>query len=541
MENLISKVVILGGGTAGWMTATYLAKAFGERVQITLIEAETIPKIGVGEATIPNLQKVFFDFLGIPEEVWMRQCNASFKMGVRFVNWHRSPDDGRDQHFYHLFGLIPNCDGAPLTHYWLLRHHQEKDREPLAYACYKEAPLADANLSPRQADGTRVTHYAWHFDAHLVAAYLSKVGTEWGVRRVVDEVERVETRPTGGIEALCTRSGGRFEADLFIDCSGFRGLLINKALKEPFIDMKDYLLCDSAVAASISHDDGSCGIEPYTSAIAMRHGWTWKVPLLGRFGSGYVYSSNFTTPDRAAEEFLQLWGVKERDVRLNHLRFRTGRNRRAWVENCVSIGLASCSLEPLESTGIYFIYAAIYQLAKHFPDAAISPVLRENFNREIERMYDDSRDFIQAHYLFNGRTDTQFWHASRHGLKLSDSIRSKLELYKAGLAVGGSLGNSAQYYSDFETEFRNFWTNSNYYCVLSGMNCIPEAPLASIRYRSKSIDKAEKMFTELKLASRHLQAALPTCYEYLRGLHGDERDGWGSMHSPSVQVGSSAA
>ncbi len=520
MQDLIRNVVILGGGTAGWMTASYLARAFGERIHITLIEAETIPKIGVGEATIPNLQKVFFDFLGIPEEEWMRRCNASFKMGIRFVDWQAASSDGGGRHFYHLFGLIPTCDGIPLSHYWMLRRCQEGDREPLAYACYKEAALLDAKLAPRTLEGTPITHYAWHFDAHLVAAYLCDVATGWGVRRVIDELERVEMRPSGGIAALHTRSGGRYAADLFVDCSGFRGLLINRALSEPFIDMKDHLLCDSAVAASIPHDDARHGVQPYTSAIAMPHGWTWKIPLLGRFGSGYVYASEFVSQDRAAEDFLKLWNVSANDIKLNHIRFRTGRNRRAWVDNCVSIGLASCFLEPLESTGIYFIYAALYQLVKHFPDNAFNPTLTAQFNREIERMYDDCRDFIQAHYMMTSRTDTPFWQANKHDLTLSESIRSKLELYKAGLVVDAPLSDSTSYYENFEAEFRNFWTNSNYYCILSGMDCIPDAPLPRIRYSPDSVRKSQRMFAALKEQTADLQAKLPSCYEYLRHLHG---------------------
>src|SRR6516162_886563 len=247
MDDLIREVVILGGGTAGWMTASYLVKAFGSQIRITLIEADTIPKIGVGEATVPNLQRVFFDFLGLPEEEWMRECNAAFKGAVKFLNWRKS-DPRHSGHFYHLFGLIPNCDNVPLSHYWALRRHEEGVAEPVEYACYSAAPLLDAKLSPRAFDGSRAMYYAWHFDAHLVAAYLRKLAIGWGVHHVVDEIERVDLQQDGCIAALVTRSGRRYAGDLFVDCSGFRGLLINKALGEPFIDMSDHLFCDSAVA-----------------------------------------------------------------------------------------------------------------------------------------------------------------------------------------------------------------------------------------------------------------------------------------------------
>jgi hypothetical protein len=352
LNQLIRNVVILGGGTAGWMTASYLKKTFGAEVSITLIEAATIPKIGVGEATVPNLQRAFFDFLGVPEDEWMRECNASFKGAVKFVNWRKHPDAQGKNHFYHHFGLIPNCDGVPLSQYWYLRQQQEGNQEAMDYSCYMQSAILDANLSPRMLDGTRTMAYAWHFDAHLVAAYLCKLAVGWGVNHVIDELETVEHHPDGRIAALTTKGGGRYEGDLFVDCSGFRGLLINKAMNEPFIDMKNHLFCDSAVASAVPHDDAANGIEPYTSAIAMKHGWTWKIPMLGRFGSGYVYASDFVSEDEATDEFCKLWSLDPNKAKLNKIRFRTGRNRRAWVKNCVSIGLATCFLEPLEATGI---------------------------------------------------------------------------------------------------------------------------------------------------------------------------------------------
>src|SRR5688500_16126967 len=227
----------------------------------------------------------------------------------------------------------------------------------------------------------------------------------WGAKHVLDETEGTDFTPDGFLADTATKGGDVIKGDLFVDCSGFRGLLINKAMEEPFLDMSDHLLCDSAVATAVPNDDERYGIEPYTSAIAMSCGWTWKIPMLTRFGTGYVYSSKFISRDNATEEFLKLWGLSE-SVKLNQISFRVGRNRRAWVKNCVSIGLASCFLEPLESTGIYFIYAAIYQLVKHFPDQGFDERLMASFNREIETMFDDSRDFLQAHYLATPRRDT---------------------------------------------------------------------------------------------------------------------------------------
>lgn len=317
-----------------------------------------------------------------------------------------------------------------------------------------------------------------------------------------------------------TKSGARHEGDLFIDCSGFRGLLINKAMDEPFIDMSDHLFCDSAVATAVPHDDEKNGIEPYTSSIAMKHGWTWKIPMLTRFGSGYVFSSKFVSRDEATDEFVKLWKLNPSQAKFNQISFRTGRNRRAWVKNCVSIGLASCFLEPLESTGIYFIYAAIYQLAKHFPDKSFNPVLIARFNEEIETMYDDSRDFIQAHYFTTSRDDTPFWLANKNELHLSDNIKHKLATYKAGLAVNMTVTDDAAGYNSLENEFRNYWANSSYYCIFAGMGWLPDAPQPRIRYRAEDMLQAKQTFAALKAQAADWQARLPSTFDYLRMLHG---------------------
>ncbi|HEX6518964.1 MAG TPA: tryptophan halogenase family protein, partial [Streptosporangiaceae bacterium] len=307
--------------------------------------------------------------------------------------------------------------------------------------------------------------------------------------------------------------------DLFIDCSGFRGLLLNKAMGEPFLDMSDHLLCDSAVATAVPHDDAAEGVEPYTSSIAMTSGWTWKIPMLGRFGSGYVYSSKFATQDEATEEFCRLWNLDPDRTPLNQIRFRVGRNRRAWVKNCVSIGLASCFLEPLESTGLYFIYAAIYQLAKHFPDKRFDPVLIDRFNGEINTMFDDCRDFIQAHFYFAPRVDTPFWQANKQ-LHLADAFAEKVDMYRSGLPVNLPVAQDAGYYGNFEAEFSNFWTNSNYYCIFAGLGFLPDQPLPALTYKKESIAGAESIFEKVKRQQQHMLATLPTNYEFLKLLHG---------------------
>ncbi|MFD9698261.1 tryptophan halogenase family protein [Lentzea sp. NPDC059081] len=527
-DHRISNVVVLGGGTAGWMTASYLGKALGRHATITVLEAPSIPRIGVGEATVPNLHKTFFDFLGIPEEEWMRECNASFKMAVKFVNW-RTPGEGepegrqlrgRPDHFYHLFGLLPTHEGLPLSHYWAAKNLGGQTDEPFDYACYRESPMIDARLSPRSADGTRWTNYAWHFDAQLVADFLKRFATQkQGVVHVEDEMVDATIDQRGHITSLKTKQGRTIAGDLFVDCSGFRGLLINKLMREPFLDMGDHLLNDSAVATAVPHDDAAHGVEPATSAIAMKSGWTWKIPMLGRFGTGYVYSSRFTDADEAARDLCRLWDLDPEEQPLNHVKFRVGRNRRTWVRNCVSIGLSSCFLEPLESTGIYFITAALYQLGKHFPDKRFDPVLIDSFNREIETMFDDSRDFLQAHFTLAPRDDTPFWRACKE-ITLPEDIQFKIAQYRAGLAVNMPVTDEANYYENFEAEFRNFWTNSSYYCIFTGLDALPDHPLPALAFRPDAVEGAEPAFAQIRQKQAELLRTLPTTYDYLRELHG---------------------
>jgi tryptophan 6-halogenase len=528
VKDRIERVVILGGGTAGWMSAAYLGKTFQGSVKISVLEAPSIPTIGVGEATVPNLQRVFFDHLGIPEDEWMRECNASFKMAVKFINW-RTPGDGqstarewngRPDVFHHPFGLLPAHDEVPVSHYWSYRLLHGQTDEPFDYACFAEPAVMDAKLAPRRPDNSPAVPYAWHFDAHLVADFLRRYATEkQGCEHVQGVMRRVLRDPNGYVTALETEAGELLEGDLFIDCTGFRGLLINKELGEPFVDMSDRLVNDSAVACAIPHDDEQHGVEPYTSAIAMSSGWTWRIPMLGRFGSGYVFSSRFTDHDQAAEEFCRMWGLDPGTTNLNKIRFRVGRNQRAWVKNVVGIGLSSCFLEPLESTGIYFICAALYQLAKHFPDGRFDPVLVDRYNKEIEASFDDTRDFIQAHFYLSPRTDTEFWRANKE-IELGDGIKEKIALFRAGVPFNAPVTDEGTYYTSFETEFRNFWTNGSYYCIFTGLGLVPDHSLPALSYKPQALRAGDQLFEDIRKKEADLLNTLPANYDFLRRLHG---------------------
>jgi hypothetical protein len=526
-DNRIKEVVVLGGGTAGWMTAAFLGKALQGQVQVTLMEAPAIPRIGVGEATVPNLQSAFFDYLGIPEHEWMRECNASFKAAIRFVNW-RTPGDGTRlprphgdgvDAFYHHLTNLPEHDQIPLPQYWYAKKLAGEPVGDFDRSCFVGADLWDATKAPRFPDGEQVTGYAWHLDAHLVADFLCRFATErLGVRHVRDEYVDAVLDERGFVTVLRTASGQDLSADLFVDCSGFRGLLINQAMNEPFLDMGDQLLCDSAVAGAVPHDPDA-GIEPYTSAIAMRAGWTWKIPLRNRIGTGYVYSSAFASQDEATEDFCRLWGLDPATTPLNQVRFRVGRNRRAWVKNVVGIGLSSCFVEPLESTGLYFIYAAVNQLVKQFPDKHFDPVLIDRFNREIESMFDFTKDFIQAHFFFSPRTDTEFWRANKK-LPLGPDLQEKIALYRSGLPVNTSLSGERVFYGNSETENKNFWNNTNYWCIFAGLGFLPDRAMPVLAYKPESLRTVDPLFDDVRRRGHELLEKLPSMREYLDQLHG---------------------
>jgi tryptophan halogenase len=414
-------------------------------------------------------------------------------------------------------------DGVPLPQYWF--HLTGGRADPVDYACFREPVLMDALRAPKSFDGRCVVPHAWHFDADLVADFLKRWSVDGGVAHIQDDVREVSVNEQGRIESVTTKTGRQLRADLYVDCTGPRRVLIGKALAEPFVDMSGYLPCDSVVSAAVPNDDNANGIEPYTSAIAMSAGWAWKIPLLTRFGSGYVYSSKFTDADQAVRDFCRLWDVDESRLEFNETRFRTGRNRRAWVGNCVSIGRSSCFLEPLESTDIYFITASICQLAKHFPTRGMDERLIDRFNWEIQFMFDDCRDFVQAHYLASSRDDSPFWLANRNELTVSDDIREKIEVYRCGLPVNPPLSNEEDYYGSFDNEFRNLWTNDSYYCIFAGMGLLPDRPLGRLSYRPEAIAKARQVFARIREQQDELLQSLPSTVEYLQRLH--EKSGFG--------------
>lgn len=519
----IQNIIVVGGGSSGWMAATYLLKALNSKVNITLIESETINRIGVGEATVPTIQSEFFDRLGMKEEDWMPHCKATYKLGVKFFNWKTPPEKGGD-YYYHNFGEIPTIDEVPLTHIWIKKHLEENYQVPMAYACYSSLIACDLKKSPILLDGTPAQHYAYHFDALLLANFLRDWGKKQGIKHVIDNLTHTEQDEQGNIQCVVSESGKKYHADLFIDCSGFAGFLIEKTLHEPIVSFSDSLLTDRAVTINIPEPNpGVEGIRPYTSATAFKAGWLWEIPLFHRSGNGYVYSSEFTSDEEAEQEIREFFGEKADNLNARFIKFQSRRRRQSWVKNCVSIGLASSFLEPLESTGIYFIYAALYQLVRNFPNKQIDPTIRDRFNQKVAYMVEDVKNFIVMHFKTSPREDTPFWKANKYETKMPESLQLILDRQKAGLPIRQSHQENSQLYTSFSAQFENFWTNSNYQCILCGVDWLPNNSLPLLNYRQDIMDRGNQILMEVQAKSKQLADMLPSQYEYLKRIYTTEQ------------------
>jgi tryptophan halogenase len=405
------------------MAAAALVKLLPTRCRVQLVESEAIGIVGVGEATLPHI-RAFNERLGIDEADFMAATRATFKLGIEFADWGRIGDS-----YIHPFGTFGRgTNEVDFHHYWTRLHH-----EGLAIPSLEECSLAItmARLNRFQLPDddqdsmTSTFRYAYQFDALMFAPYLRRLAEEWGAKRTEGRIVDVQLdSETGHIAAVRLESGQRIAGDLFIDCSGFVSLLIGKALGEPFDDWSPWLPCDRAVAMPCRT---RTALTPYTSAMAMDAGWRWRIPLQHRTGNGYVYASDFTSEDDAREALVAaVEGEPIVEPRL--LKFKAGKRVRNWVGNCVAVGLAGGFLEPLESTSIYLIQAAITALLELLPEREISPLDRDEFNRLIDLEYERIRDFLILHYHATERTDTPFWNYVRT-MSVPDSLKEKIELF----------------------------------------------------------------------------------------------------------------
>jgi tryptophan 7-halogenase len=417
-------IVIAGGGTAGWMTAAALAQLLETGYQIHLIESEDIGTVGVGEATIPQIN-LFNQALGIDESAFLKATNGTYKLGIEFVDWKQP-----GQRYMHAFGPTGRDAGLiSFHHYWLRAKALGCAKEFEQYNLNNRAAYAGKMQkgAPRTARALPDMPYAFHFDAGLYAAFLRRFAEARGVIRTEGKIASAELHgETGAIKSVVLKNGNSIAGDFFIDCSGFRGLLIEQVLHSGYEDWSHWLPCDRAVAVP-------CEIKgaplPYTRSSARPAGWQWRIPLQHRIGNGYVYCSQHLSDDEASAFLLaNLDGAPLADPR--PLKFVTGKRKKIWHRNCLAIGLASGFMEPLESTSIHLIQSAISRLLKLLPHAANMETEAAEFNRQSDFEYERIRDFLILHYKATERTDTAFWRQCR-AMDIPQTLQEKISLFKA--------------------------------------------------------------------------------------------------------------
>jgi len=487
----LRSIAIIGGGSAGWMAAAALANAVGQNIAITVVESDEIGTIGVGEATIPPI-KTFNAQLGISEVDFIKATQGSFKLGIEFVGW-----GAPTSRYFHPFGSYgADFDRVALHHYWL-RARQAGDLTPfddysMAWALARENRFGPPDPNPRMVHSTH--NYAYHFDAGLYARWLRTYAEARGVVRQEGKIVDVARDANSGNLTHATLADGReVAADFFVDCSGFVGLLIEGALQTGYDDWTHWLPCDRAVAMPCANTGP---ITPYTRSTAHAAGWQWRIPLQHRQGNGHVYCAAYISDDEAAATLMQnLDGTPLGDPRF--LRFKTGRRKRAWNHNCVSLGLAAGFMEPLESTSLHLIQMGIDRLLLLLPDRDHDPLLAEEYNRATAAEYERIRDFLILHYVANTRPEP-FWQACA-AMSIPDELAYKIKHFMA----------NARLVSPQDELFRN----PSWLAVYFGQNLLPRGydVLADVRTQ---VDAAAQL-QNLRALMRAAAATFPTHDDYL--------------------------
>ncbi len=443
----LERIVIAGGGTAGWMTAAALSKIFAKTHKIVLIESDVIGTVGVGEATIPTLH-LFHDLLGVSEAEVMAATSATFKLGISFENWRKS-----HHQYIHSFGYLGRDHwAAGFQHFWLKAFNKGMASSIGDYCKeYVACEQGRFGVEPKQ-----LRNHAFHLDATAYAKFLREYAESRGVQRLEGRIASVTKDVNGDIALLHLDSGMRVEGDLFIDCTGFRALLIEGEMHSGYDDWSHYLPCDRAVAVQTKSVDKPL---TYTRSIAHEAGWQWRIPLQHRVGNGLVYCSKYLSDDDAKARLLaNIEGELTSEPRV--IKFQTGTRRSHWVKNCVAIGLSSGFLEPLESTSIHLIQRSIVRLIQLFPQGSVDDVIRDEFNRETRQEFEEVRDFIIAHYHVTERDDSDFWRYCRQ-MEIPETLRHRLALFTES-------GNIYKYGNELFGE-------SSWLQVLIGQGLLPQS------------------------------------------------------------------
>ena len=449
-----ASVIIVGGGTAGWMCAAYLAKQWGAKSHITLIESSQIGTVGVGEGSTPVLKQFFTD-LGWQEQDWMPHCDATYKTGIEFANWTNS--QRFSQYFHPFFTPLDQQTGELFfdSCQQLRSSRGNADVKPEHYFCAAE--MVRKRVTPQSTKLPGDIDYAYHFDASKLARSLKSFSMQLGVQHKEGKVAEVYTEK-GNISGLRMEQGETLSADLYVDCSGFVGLLMKKALNAPFKSYRETLFNDAAVALPTQHNSNE-PIAPQTRSVGMDNGWMWQIPLTSRIGNGYVYSSDFCSADEAEAALRKALNVDDL-VPARHLKMQVGRLDEHWQGNCVAIGLAQGFIEPLEATALMLVQYALYQLVDGVDSAKPLASAQQAYNREMNRMFDGIRDYIAAHYYLNTRTDSAYWQACRHDMCVPEKLQYLLDKWDSGACFETALDH-------LDSEL--VYLRPSWYCILAGM------------------------------------------------------------------------
>lgn len=496
----LKKVAIVGGGTAGWMTAMLFAKSLVPRgVEVTVLESPAVGIIGVGEGSTPWLRG-FFDSLGIEEAEWMPECNATYKCGITFEGWSTKP--GYTSYFHPFASMLDNLTMTQFVHNAEARL-KGLDVCALPDRYFIAARLAQKRMAPRPRRSFPFdVWYGYHFDAVLLGQYLHRKAEERGVRYKPCHIESVQLAESGDIASVRTKEGETFAADFFVDCSGFAGLLLQKALGTPFVSFSENLFNDAAVAIPTPIEGE---IPSQTVSIAMKHGWKWVIPLTSRYGNGYVYSSAFCSADEAERELRESLGMLDDPTPARHLKMRIGRVTKHWNRNCLAVGLAQGFIEPLEATALLFIQRTAAAFLEFLEAGEVDEPARERFNRRINEHFEGTRDYIVTHYKTNSRKDTEYWRACSANGKLSDALKELYSLWLSGAGVVAPVAKQA---------LGKGYPVLSWYSILAGMGCFPpqlRAPTsADSHYDLEEIDNLlERSALNFRPQKELLQAIPP--------------------------------
>jgi flavin-dependent dehydrogenase len=425
MVSPVRSICIVGGGTAGWLTAGIIAARHRADLQITVIESETIGIVGVGEGTWPTMRTTLKK-MGISETEFFRQCNTSFKQGAKFARWATGePSD----FYYHPLVLPEGFPGLDLAPFW------NPDAASFSNAvCYQEA-ICELGLAPKlitSPEYAGIANYAYHLDAGKFASFVREhCVANLGVRHIVDDVLSVVLRDNGDVDCVETRGSGRLSADLFIDCSGFRSLLLGQALGVPFIDRSDVLFIDRALAVQVPYDSDQSNIVPHTVSTAQKNGWIWDIGLQSRRGVGYVFSSRHTNTDAALEELRAYIGPGHAGLQPREIKINPGHRQTFWKGNCVAVGLAGGFLEPLEASALVLIELSAELISGLMPATRETmDIVARRFNETTRYRWDRIIDFLKLHYILSRRTDSRFWIDNRDPVGIPESLREQMELWR---------------------------------------------------------------------------------------------------------------